>query len=155
MVLAGIERSPKIFDFRASGIPVQKRVDFFDTLKRQGTAVFLHNIFSVIYHFVIYFCNILSPPYIFGGILPPLIRFLNGILFSGASFFGNYSAAAFLDALLSVPFSDRYHRYHDGDGDHRCSYRYYRICGRYPEAVFSVNDAVGRRWCTAGYAAAY
>ena len=35
MVLAGIERSPKIFDFRASGIPVQKRVDFFDTLKRQ------------------------------------------------------------------------------------------------------------------------
>ena len=35
MVLAGIERSPKIFDFRASGIPVQKRVDFFDTHKRQ------------------------------------------------------------------------------------------------------------------------
>ena len=31
--MAGIERSPKIFDFRASGIPVQKRVDFFDTLK--------------------------------------------------------------------------------------------------------------------------
>ena len=26
MVLAGIERSPKIFDFRASGIPVQDRV---------------------------------------------------------------------------------------------------------------------------------
>ena len=34
MVLARIERSPKIFDFRASGIPVQKRVDFFDTLKQ-------------------------------------------------------------------------------------------------------------------------
>ena len=33
MVLAGIECSPKIFDFRASGIPVQERVDFFDTLK--------------------------------------------------------------------------------------------------------------------------
>ena len=33
MILAGIERSPKIFDFRASGIPVQKRVDFFDTLR--------------------------------------------------------------------------------------------------------------------------
>ena len=26
------ERSPKIRDFRASGIPVQERVDFFDTL---------------------------------------------------------------------------------------------------------------------------
>ena len=33
VVLAGIECSPKIFDFRASGIPVQERVDFFDTLK--------------------------------------------------------------------------------------------------------------------------
>ena len=32
MVLAGIECSPKICDFRASGIPVQERVDFFDTL---------------------------------------------------------------------------------------------------------------------------
>ena len=32
VVLAGIERSPKIRDFRASGIPVQERVDFFDTL---------------------------------------------------------------------------------------------------------------------------
>ena len=32
VVLAGIERSPKIHDFRASGIPVQERVDFFDTL---------------------------------------------------------------------------------------------------------------------------
>ena len=30
--MAGIECSPKIFDFRASGIPVQERVDFFDTL---------------------------------------------------------------------------------------------------------------------------
>ena len=34
VVLAGIECSPKIFDFRASGIPVQERVDFFDTLKQ-------------------------------------------------------------------------------------------------------------------------
>ena len=33
VVLAGIECSPKIFDFRANGIPVQERVDFFDTLK--------------------------------------------------------------------------------------------------------------------------
>ena len=33
VVLAGIECSPKIFDFRASGIPVRERVDFFDTLK--------------------------------------------------------------------------------------------------------------------------
>ena len=33
MVLAGIECSPKISDFRANGIPVQERVDFFDTLK--------------------------------------------------------------------------------------------------------------------------
>ena len=33
MVLAGIECSPKIFDFRASGIPVQERVDFFDTFQ--------------------------------------------------------------------------------------------------------------------------
>jgi len=32
VVLAGIECSPKIFDFRASGIPVGERVDFFDTL---------------------------------------------------------------------------------------------------------------------------
>ena len=34
VVLAGIERSPKIFDFRANGIPDQERVDFFDTLKQ-------------------------------------------------------------------------------------------------------------------------
>jgi len=34
VVLAGIECSPKIFDFRANGIPVQERVDFFDTLKK-------------------------------------------------------------------------------------------------------------------------
>ena len=33
VVLAGIECSPKIFDFRASGIPVQERADFFDTLR--------------------------------------------------------------------------------------------------------------------------
>ena len=33
VVLAGIECSPKIRDFRANGIPVQERVDFFDTLK--------------------------------------------------------------------------------------------------------------------------
>ena len=32
VVLAGIERSPKIRDFRASGIPVGERLDFFDTL---------------------------------------------------------------------------------------------------------------------------
>ena len=32
VVLAGIERSPKISDFRASGIPVQERGDLFDTL---------------------------------------------------------------------------------------------------------------------------
>ena len=32
VVPTGIERSPKIFDFRANGIPVQKRVDFFDAL---------------------------------------------------------------------------------------------------------------------------
>ena len=31
-VLAGIECRPKIFDFRASGIPVQERGDFVDTL---------------------------------------------------------------------------------------------------------------------------
>ena len=31
-VLAGIEYSPKISDFRASGIPVQERGDFVDTL---------------------------------------------------------------------------------------------------------------------------
>ena len=35
MVLAGIERSPKIRDFRASGIPVGERVDFFDTLRKR------------------------------------------------------------------------------------------------------------------------
>ena len=32
VVLAGIECSPKISDFRAIGIPVGERVDFFDTL---------------------------------------------------------------------------------------------------------------------------
>ena len=32
MVPTGIERSPKIFDFRANGIPVGERVDFFETL---------------------------------------------------------------------------------------------------------------------------
>ena len=35
--MAGIECSPKIFDFRANGIPVQESVDFFDTLKRDMT----------------------------------------------------------------------------------------------------------------------
>ena len=40
MVLAGIECSPKIFDFRASGIPVQERVDFLDTLKHIKTLFF-------------------------------------------------------------------------------------------------------------------
>ena len=34
VVLAGIECSPKISDFRANGIPVQESVDFVDTLKR-------------------------------------------------------------------------------------------------------------------------
>ena len=34
VVLAGIECSPKIRDFRANGIPVQECVDFFDTLNR-------------------------------------------------------------------------------------------------------------------------
>ena len=34
VALAGIECSPKIFDFRANGIPVGERVDFFDTLNR-------------------------------------------------------------------------------------------------------------------------
>ena len=33
VVLAGIECSPKIFDFRANGIPVQERVEKVDTLK--------------------------------------------------------------------------------------------------------------------------
>jgi hypothetical protein len=32
VVLAGIECSPKIRDFRANGIPVQERGEFFDTL---------------------------------------------------------------------------------------------------------------------------
>ena len=35
VVLAGIERSPKIRDFRASGIPVQECVEIFDTLKER------------------------------------------------------------------------------------------------------------------------
>ena len=37
-VPAGIERSLKIFDFRANGIPVGECVDFFDTLKLHRTA---------------------------------------------------------------------------------------------------------------------
>ena len=37
VVLAGIECSPKIRDFRANGIPVQECVDFFDTLNRYLT----------------------------------------------------------------------------------------------------------------------
>ena len=41
VVLAGIECSPKIFDFRANGIPVQERVDFFDTLKGKPRFPFL------------------------------------------------------------------------------------------------------------------
>ena len=41
VVLAGIECSPKIFDFRANGIPVQERVDFFDTLRQRFTALSL------------------------------------------------------------------------------------------------------------------
>ena len=31
--MAGVECSPKIFDFRANGIPTGESVDFFDTLK--------------------------------------------------------------------------------------------------------------------------
>ena len=34
VVLAGIECSPKIFDFRANGIPVGERVEKVDTLKK-------------------------------------------------------------------------------------------------------------------------
>ncbi len=34
VVLAGRERSPKIRDFRANGIPAGECVDFFDTLNR-------------------------------------------------------------------------------------------------------------------------
>ena len=46
VVLAGIECSPKICDFRANGIPVQERVDFFDTLKNRRPAVlFVVNLF--------------------------------------------------------------------------------------------------------------
>ena len=50
VVLAGIECSPKIFDFRASGIPVQERVDFFDTLTARisvtgYTRCVMHDIF--------------------------------------------------------------------------------------------------------------
>ena len=33
--MAGIECSPKIFDFRANGIPTGESVDFFDTLNRR------------------------------------------------------------------------------------------------------------------------
>ena len=40
VVLAGIECRPKIFDFRASGIPVQERGDFVDTLKCAGNGAF-------------------------------------------------------------------------------------------------------------------
>ena len=36
VVLARIECSPKMFDFRANGILDQKSVDFFDTLRRQS-----------------------------------------------------------------------------------------------------------------------
>ena len=51
--MAGIECSPKIFDFRANGIPVQESVDFFDTLKRvpdkTGTRflIFIHSFESI------------------------------------------------------------------------------------------------------------
>ena len=43
VVLAGIECSPKISDFRANGIPVQERVDFFDTLKQAFACFFNSN----------------------------------------------------------------------------------------------------------------
>ena len=41
VVLARIECSPKIFDFRANGILDQKSVDFFDTLKQEKNPAFL------------------------------------------------------------------------------------------------------------------
>ena len=47
VVLAGIECSPKIFDFRASGIPDQERVDFFDTLNPP-----LRGIFYITVHYI-------------------------------------------------------------------------------------------------------
>ena len=43
MVLAGIECSPKIRDFRANGIPVQNRVDFFDTILIVPSVIFNRN----------------------------------------------------------------------------------------------------------------
>ena len=52
MVLAGIECSPKIFDFRASGIPDQERVDFFDTLKHLRLQV----LFSCVLYVKILLC---------------------------------------------------------------------------------------------------
>ena len=44
VVPTGIECSPKISDFRANGIPVGERVDFFDTLKsaRKGLIFYTH-----------------------------------------------------------------------------------------------------------------
>ena len=46
VVLAGIECSPKIFDFRANGIPVQERVEKVDTLNpscfMQNGSLFFH-----------------------------------------------------------------------------------------------------------------
>ena len=47
VVLAGIECSPKISDFRANGIPVQELVDFFDTLKYAPAGYTCRGIFSI------------------------------------------------------------------------------------------------------------
>ena len=41
VVLAGIEYSPKIYDFRANGIPVQERVEFSTRSKEEFFKSFL------------------------------------------------------------------------------------------------------------------
>ena len=48
VVLAGIECSPKIRDFRANGIPVQDRVVFFDTLRAPNFGAFLMLIINLL-----------------------------------------------------------------------------------------------------------
>ncbi len=54
VVLAGIECSPKIKDFRASGIPVQERGDFVDTLKCRTVwcGIFQHELIMLILQIV-------------------------------------------------------------------------------------------------------
>ena len=58
VVLAGIECSPKISDFRANGIPVQESVDFFDTLKSPALSglftIYKHLIKHVILYVVVF-----------------------------------------------------------------------------------------------------